>query len=299
MAAVIENSIDPSADWGSPAQREALAKPLRERARVALQSADPRGAMVLASDALMLTPNAPESLALVDGLLRGSSAPLELVPLSVSVALTACRARALALQGDLSWALTLLRHVVSAAPSLPCMSWLSEWLTPESIRRIGLAELKSPLVALVKLWSNVPLGAPTDPRLPNVRATARAIAAVRHELPDQAPLYWAELVLRRRLNDPEITSDFANAAAERFPDDWAVLVSALGAERDAKHPDAALGYARRALQLSRADGSPLHDAALAYAEAGRATDARKLLRELLDAFPDYQLSEAAQRLLER
>lgn len=299
MPPVVENSVDPNVDWGSPLQREALAKPLRERARGALQAADARAAMVLASDALVLTPNAAESLALVDGLLQSSSSPLELVPLSVSVALTACRARALALQGDLPWAITLVRHVVSAAPSLSCVGWLSSWLTPANIRRLGLAELKGPLVALVKLWANVPVGVPTDPRLPNVRATAEAIALVRHEFPGQAPLYLAELVVRRRLNEPEISRALATEAARRFPDDWAVLVSALSAERDAKQPDAALAYARRAIAVSRADGSPLHDASLAYAEAERESEARQLLLELLDDFPDYPLSDAARRILDR
>jgi tetratricopeptide (TPR) repeat protein len=300
MSSTPSGTLDPNTDWGSAAEREALAAPLRERARFALQSNDPRAAMVLAADALLLRPNAAESLTLVDGLLRASMDPLALAPLSVSVALSACRARALALQGDVLSAIALLRQVVKAAPTFACGSWLLDWLTPEVLRGLGLHELGGPIVAWVKLCSSFPSGlAAADPRLHNVRAVADLVARARHEYSDEAPLYSAEILLRRRLPDPGVTLAVATEAAARFADDWGALVSALGAERDARHPDAALAYARSALALLPTDGSPLHDAAWAYWEAQQPQMARALFDELLEEFPEYPLGDEARQILSR
>jgi tetratricopeptide (TPR) repeat protein len=154
-----------------------------------------------------------------------------------------------------------------------------------------LRELGGSLVALVKLWSELPVSMDAaDPRLANVLATANVVARVRAEFPMEAPLYTAELLLRRRLGDVRSTVALASDAVERFPKDWAILVSAANAARDAKNPDAALGFARRALAVAPHDGSPLHDAAWAFWEAARPREARELFEELLEEFPDYPLS---------
>ncbi len=264
---------------------------LLERAHSAQQRGELADAMVLASDALMLQPAAEETLALVEGIARQAADPLLLAPLSVSPALTACRARVLALQGELLWAITLVRHVVTAVPELHCVPWVRDWLTPAAIHRLGLDELKGELVAFVKLWSSLPPGLDaTDARLGNVRATAEIVAQVRREFPDEAPLYAAEVLLRRRLGEPSATLLLAREAAARFADDWSALVSAATAERDAKHPEESLAYARRALALAPSDGSPLHDAAWAYVEAERPSEAAALFEELSEDYPDYPLA---------
>ncbi len=295
-----QNIVDPNLVSGSPAEREAGAEPLRRQAREALARGELDFAMLRASDALMLLPNSRQTLELVDSIARASSDPLALVPVGQSVALTACRVRVLAANADLETALMLLWHVVEAAPSLGCVVWLEEWLTPATIQRLGLRELRGPLVALVKLWSALPVSMDTaDPRYPNVLATAEVVARVRTEFPMEAPLYTAELLLRRRLGDVRATVALASDAVERFPKDWAVLVSAANAARDAKNPDSALGFARRALAVAPRDGSPLHDAAWAFWEAARPDEARELFEELLDEFPEYPLSPEVRALIGR
>jgi tetratricopeptide (TPR) repeat protein len=167
------------------------------------------------------------------------------------------------------------------------------------IDRIGLDRLKLPLITLVKLWAVLPPGLPkADARYENVLATAELAARLRAQFPEEAPLYLAELVVRRRAGDPRDTLALAGAAAARFPTEWSVLVSAATAERDAHRPDESLAYARRALEQVPSMGSPLHDAALAFAEAGRVAEAVDLLRELSEDFPDYPLSDEAERLLQ-
>ncbi|HET9934285.1 MAG TPA: tetratricopeptide repeat protein [Polyangiaceae bacterium] len=295
-----KNLIDPNSVSGSLEQREAQARPLRDEARKALERGELELAMLRASDALMLLPNSRATLDLVDSIARGSSDPLTLVPLSVSVALTACRTRVLAMNHEVLDAIALLRHVIIAAPSLECMVWVRDWLSPSAIRQLGLRELLSPLVAFVKLWTELPLRLdPGDARYPNVRATADVLARVRAEFPAEAPLYVAELVLLRRLGDAQAALALARSAVGRFPEDWAVLVTVQNVERDAKNPDAALSYARRALQVLPRDGSPLHDAAWAYWEAKRPSDALALFEELLEEFPDYPLSADGRALVAR
>lgn len=294
------NIIDPNQVIGSLAEREAGAEPLRWQAREALARGELDFAMLRASDALMLLPDSRETLELVDSIARASSDPLDVVPVGRSVALTACRVRVLASKGDLETAMMFLWHIVEAAPSLGCVVWLEEWLTPVTIQRLGLLELRGPLVALVKLWSALPVSMDVaDPRYPNVLATAEVVARVRAEFPSEAPLYTAELLLRRRLGDVRATLALASEAVERFPKDWAVLVSAANAARDAKNPDAALGFARRALAVAPGDGSPLHDAAWAFWDANRRDEARELFEELLEEFPDYPLSPEGRALVAR
>ncbi|MFZ5896377.1 MAG: tetratricopeptide repeat protein [Myxococcota bacterium] len=300
MATSLINTIDPNAVSGTVEERDAQARPLRDRANAALRRGDLARAMLHASDALMLNPNARDSLELVDKIANTAGDPLSLVPLSVSIALTACRARVLALQGDLEWAMVLVRHVVTAAPALECVAWIRDWLTPAAIRRLGLSELKGVVVMLVKLWSELPAGQVVgDARLPNVRATADVIAQLRAEFPDEVPLYLSEILVRRRLGEPSATLVLAHAAVERFPSDWGVLVSVANAERDARHPDKSLDYARRALAVTGGDGSPLHDAAWAYLEAERPAEALELFEELLDEYPDYPLSRETRELIQR
>jgi tetratricopeptide (TPR) repeat protein len=300
MPASFINTIDPNTVSGSPEEREARARPLREQASAALERGELALAMLHASDALMLAPTAQPSLQLVDAIAGKSSDASSLVPLSVSIALTACRARVLALHGDLAWAIALVRHVVTAAPSLECVVWIRDWLTPEAIHSLGLDELKGALVMLVKVWSSLPPKLPADDaRRSNVQATAEVFARVRAQFPAEAPLYSAEILLRRRLGEPSVTLAVARDAVAHFPGDWGVLVSAANAERDALRPDEALAYARRAMELLPHDGSPLHDAAWAYVEAERPSAALALFQELLADFPEYPLNPDTRTLLAR
>ncbi|MBN1609716.1 MAG: hypothetical protein JW940_23995 [Polyangiaceae bacterium] len=274
----------------------------QERARVAAElkrdalAAQARGelltAMLHASDALMLLPNEREYLDLVDDLALAAPDPLSLVPVAtgaVHVATGAARARILMMQKDLRGAVEIIGDIVDVAPDLAYLDWVRRWLQPHVIQALGwefLAEHAVKPGLRIALHMEVP-SERDDPRLPNVASAAEIMRLLRAAFPGEAVLYWGEALVRRRLGDPSATLAVAQEGVQRFPnDDRAVLAMANGL-RDARRPDEALQYYRRALELDPKDHAPLHDAGWAFLDVGRPADALGPFQELLGRQPDY------------
>src|SRR5690606_36514243 len=113
--------------------------------------------------------------------------PLSTVPVAtgtVHPATAAVRARILMTQQKLNESVALLCRVVEAAPHIPYLEWLTSWLQPHVISRLGWDFLFGTVVR-TSLRFGTRLGVPPhpkDPRLPNVRAAAQLFAAMRAQL---------------------------------------------------------------------------------------------------------------------
>jgi tetratricopeptide (TPR) repeat protein len=274
----------------------------QERARVARElkrdalAAQARGelitAMLHASDALMLFPNEREYLDLVDDLALATPDPLALVPVAtgaVHVATGAARARILMMQKDLGAAIEIIGEIVAVAPDLAYLDWVRRWLQPHVVQALGWEFL---VENTVKPGLRIALGVEVpperdDPRLPNVASAADIMRLLRAAFPGEAVLYWGEALARRRLGDPSATVAVAQEGVQRFPSDDRVMLAMANGLRDARRPDEALQYYRRALQLDPEDNAPLHDAGWAFLDVGRPADALGLFQELLSRQPDY------------
>ena len=292
------SKLNPNNLPDSESEREDLAKRLKTDALAAQQRGELLTAMLYASDALMLFPNAREYLDLVDEIALGAHDPLSVVPVAsgaVHVATAAARARILMMQQNLGDALDLLGAVVDAAPDLAYLDWARRWLQPHVIQSLGFERLFSAVGRpSLRLALAVPVPPrPTDPRLSNLAAGAEIFALLRQQFPNEAPLFYGEALIRRRLGDPGRTMAVASEGVQRFPSEWRMQTAMAMACRDAQRPDESLHYARAAMQLDPEDNSPLHDAAWAFYEAGRAPDAAGLFQELLQRQPDYPGGKAA------
>jgi tetratricopeptide (TPR) repeat protein len=280
-------------------QRRALAIELSGLARAAQARGELLTAMLHASDALMLFPNERQCLDLVDEVALSTQDPLSLVPVasgSVHVATAAARARILMMKKDMPAAIGLLAEVVLVAPELAYLPWVQRWLQqPGVVAPFQFEQLGPSLVrAALLIGSGVSVPAdPSDPRLPNVFASAEIFSLLRAQFPHESVLYFGEVLLRRRLGEPSATLAVAVAGVQRFPQDARIQVAMLNALRDAKRPDEALAHARKALELDPTDGAPLYDAAWAFVDAGRAPDGLRVIEELLARFPDYRNARAA------
>jgi len=279
--------------------RRALANELSALARAAHSRGELLTAMLHASDALMLFPNERPFLDLVDEVALASSDPLSLVPVStgaVHVATAAARARILMMRKEMPAAIELLAEVVQVAPDLAYLPWVQRWLQqPGVLARFQFDQLGPTVVrAALLLGSRVPVPADAnDPRLPNVAAAAEIFALLRTQFPNESILYFGEVLLRRRLGDPNATLAVAVAGVQRYPQDARIQISMLNALRDAKRPDEALAHARKALELDPTDGAPLYDAGWAFVDAGRAADGLRVFEQLLARFPSYPNGRAA------
>jgi tetratricopeptide (TPR) repeat protein len=280
-------------------ERKAVATELSALARAAQARGELLTAMLHASDALMLFPNERQFLDLVDEVALSVPDPLSLVPVatgSVHVATAAARARILMMKKDMPSAIELLAEVVLVAPDLAYLPWVQRWLQqPGVVARFRFEQLGPTVVrAALLIGSAVSVPAdPSDPRLHNVHASAEIFSLLRGQFPDESVLYFGEVLLRRRLGDPNATLAVAVAGVQRFPQDARIQISMLNALRDAKRPDEALSHARKALELDPSDGAPLYDAAWAFVDAGRPPDALRVFEELLARFPDYPNARAA------
>jgi tetratricopeptide (TPR) repeat protein len=293
----VTTQLDPNAIPDDEKSREQLGVELRQLAKEAIKRGELITAMLHASDALMLFPNDRTYLDLVDHIAQGTQDPLSLVPVatgSVHPATAAVRARILMTQQKLDEAVDLLCQVVEAAPHIPYLEWLTRWLQPHVITRLGWDFLSGTLVRTA-LRVGTRLGVPPhpkDPRLPNVAAAAQLFAAMRAQF-TVSMLFAGEAMLRRRLGDPQATLAVATEAAHRFPEDWRAQVCAMNAFGDARQPDHALAHARKAMALDPKDNAPLRDAAFAFLDAERPAEAVNLLQELLQREPDYSGAKAA------
>ncbi len=287
-----EGSLDPQQLPDEPQSRQALAAELKQKALAARQRGELLTAMLHASDALMLYPNEREYLDLVDEIALGTQDPLSLVPVAtgaVHVATAAARARIMMMQKDLGGAIELVCEVVDVAPDLDYFDWVRRWLQPQIIESLGWKKLAPSVVrTAVGLLREAPPGAPADhPCLSNIRAAADTLALLRQSFPDKPELYFGEAALRRRLGDPNATLAVANEGVQRFPNEWSALTTMENALGDAGHPDDALGYARRAMQLDPGDFSPLDDAAWGYIKAQRFDQAAQIFDEIIAAKPGF------------
>ncbi len=284
-------SLDPTELPQNPSERQNKAEELKARAEECRARGESLSAMLFASDALMLFPTERRYLDLVDGIAQSVADPLALVPVAsgaVHVATAAVRARILLTQKRWADAVRIITDVVEVAPELGYLDWLTRWLQPQVITALGWEKLGPTAILPLKIAMQLPTRPnPEDPRLVNLRAASVFLPALRQQFPDQLPIWLAETVVRRRLGDPEATLRVAREAAQRFPNDWRVVVSLANALGDAKRCDEALGEARRAMQIDPEDCSPLHDAAWSFLDSGRAQEAVQLFTELLERSPSY------------
>ena len=291
--------LDPHHLPSELAERQAVAGELKALALAARARGELLTAMLHASDALMLFPNEREYLDLVDEVALSTQDPLSLVPVAsgaVHVATAAARARILMMKKDMLAAIELISEVVLVAPDLAYLPWVQRWLQqPGVVARFSFDQLGPSIVrCALRIASAVSVPAdPHDPRLHNVYASAQIFELLRAQFPQENVLYFGEVLLRRRLGDPNATLAVAIAGVQRFPQDARIQISMLNALRDAKRPDEALAHARKALELDPSDGAPLYDAAWAFVDAGRAPDALRVLEELLQRFPEYPSARGA------
>lgn len=289
--------LDPNAIPNDDAGRARLGEDLRQRAREALDRGELITAMLHASDALMLFPNERTYLDLVDHICESTPDPLSTVPVAsgaVHPATAAVRARILMTQRKLDEAIALVCRVVDAAPQFAYFEWLTRWLQPHVITKLGWEFLVQNIVrTALRLTSRVSVPAhPKDPRKANVEAAARCFEALRAHYHEPI-LYSGEAMIRRRLGDPAATVRIALEGVSRFPGDWRCQISALNALADQGRPEQALAHARKAMEIDPSDHAPLRDAAFAFIDAERPGDAVPLLEELLGRQPDYPGAKAA------
>lgn len=292
------DKLDPAELPHDHAARAALAQELRQKALAAAGRGELLVATLHATDALMLFPSQPELLDTFDRIVTSTNDPLSLLPVAtgaIHVATAAGRARVLLMQRRLPEALELLAAVLRAAPELAYLPWLEAALTPQALASLSFDQLFPTVVRpALTVASRVPVPAePDDEHLPNVRSAASILAAVRARFPNESVVWFAEVVCRRRLGDTQATLGLASEAAQRFPSDWGVRTALLNALRDAGRPDEALAEARHAMSLSPDDGSPLYDAAWAFADKQRYQEASQLFAELGSRDADYPGARAA------
>jgi tetratricopeptide (TPR) repeat protein len=249
--------------------------------------------MLFASDALMLFPNERSYLDLVDEIALASPDPLSTAPVAtgaIHVATAAVRARILMMQKRLPEAIELICDVIDVAPDLAYLPWLTRWCNPEVISRLGWEVFaQHPVRSALRAGIQVsPQPDPEDPRLANVRAGADLFAALRTTYPNEPVLYFGEVLLRRRLADPNATLAVALEGVRRFPGDWKVQTAAANAFRQAGRPDEAEQHARQALTIDPKDNSPLFDLGWAFLDAKRYDRATQVFHELLSREPDYE-----------
>lgn len=289
--------LDPNALPDHEQRRQELGNELRQKAKESLNRGELVSAMLFASDALMLFPNDRTYLDLIDHIAQGTADPLSTVPVATGAihpATGAVRARILMTQQNLTEAISLLCAVVEAAPHIAYMEWLTRWLQPHVIPKLGWDFLAQNVVR-TSLRFGTRLAVPPhpkDPRVANVKAAVACFAAMRQHF-TESMLLAGEAMLRRRLGDHQATLQVATEAAQRFPQDWRCQICALNAFGDAKQPDQALQHARRAMELDPKDNAPLRDAAFAYLDAERPNEAVNLLSELLQKEEDYPGAKAA------
>ena len=284
--------LDPSELPNESHARAELGERLKARARETFQRGELISAMLFASDALMLFPNERQYLDLADEIALASPDPLSTVPVAtgaVHVATAAVRARILMMQKRLPDAVELLCRVIDAAPDLGYLPWLTRWCNPEQITRLGWDLFGKHVVRTVlRAGIRVPTQPDADdPRLVNVRAGADLFAALRAAYPNEAVLYFGEVLLRRRLADPNATLNVALEGVRRFPRDWKVQTAAANAYRQAGRPEDAFNHARQALAIDPKDNSPLFDAGWAFVESKQFDRATQVFHELLSREPDY------------
>ena len=291
--------LDPNHLPSELAERQAVAAGLKALTQAARARGELLTAMLHASDALMLFPNEREFLDLVDEVALSTQDPLSLVPVasgSVHVATAAARARILMMKKDMLAAIELISEVVRVAPDIAYLPWVQRWLQqPGVIARFSFEQVGPPIVrTALRVGSAVPVPPdPKDQRLANVFAAAHIFELLRAQFPQESVLYFGEVLLRRRLGDPNASLAVAIAGVQRFPQDARMQISMLNALRDAKRPDEALAHARKALELDPTDGAPLYDAAWAFADAERPADAVRVFEELMHRFPEYPGARAA------
>jgi len=201
------------------------------------------------------------------------------------------RVRALAEDGKLEQALGTVTNALSEQPEVSSVLGLAEALTPGAIAQLGLDELKPHIVSWARFAANVPVGSLNASILENIHWIAELLGRVRGVFPDEARLYVAESLVRRRDPDRGAALSVANEGAQRFPQVWPCVTALMHALADAGNIDDALVVAQQALELEPEDGSPLNDVASAFLRAGRTAEAGALFDQLRQRFPGYPCSE--------
>jgi tetratricopeptide (TPR) repeat protein len=197
--------------------------------------------------------------------------------------------RALCEDGEIEQALDAVKNAVGQSPEQSSVEGLASALTPSAVTQLGLTRLKPHIVAWARFASSVPVGMNTSAgTLANIHWAAELIARVRSVFPNEPQLYVAESLLRRRDPDRQSALMVARQGAELFPEVWPCLTALMHALADIGNLDEALVFARRALALQPADGSPLNDVASAFLRAGRQVEASALFDELQQRFPGYR-----------
>lgn len=290
-------TLDPKSLPREQAERRKIANELKEKATEAFQRGEKLIATLFASDLLMLYPNERGYLDVFDEIVLSVEDPLSLFPVesgAIHVATAAGRARVLMMNRRLPEALELLGAAVRVAPDLPYLHWAARWLQPQIIPTLPWDLLFETVVKTALMIAvNVPVPPPEDdPRVPNLRAAADYLAAVRQCYEGESILWYGEALIRRRLGEPERTLAVAEEAQRRFPNDWRIRTGLLNAYRDAERPDDALAQARAAMELQPDDLSPLHDAAWAFIDTVRNEEAARLFEELKERDPNYPGADA-------
>ncbi len=290
-------TLDPKGLPREQAERRKIATELKQKAAEAFARGELVTATLFASDLLMLYPNERAYLDQFDEIVLSIDDPLSLLPVdsgAIHVATAAGRARVLMMSRRLPEALELLSAAVKVAPDLPYLHWVTRWLQPQIIHSLPWELLFETVVKTALLVAvNVPVPpADDDPRVPNLRAAASYLSAIREHYQGESILWYGEALIRRRLGEPEATLEVAEEAMRRFPDDWRIRTGLLNAYRDAERPDDALAQARAAMEIQPKDLSPLHDAAWAFIDTVRNEEAAKLFEELLQRDADYPGADA-------
>lgn len=290
-------SLDPKGIPPEQAKRRELANELRTKAMEAFGRGELQTATLFASDLLMLYPNERDYLETFDEIVQSTDDPLSTLPVAtgtIHVATAAGRARVLMMQRRLPEALELLSLAIEAAPHVPYMHWILRWLQPTVIAGLSW-DVLFPTVVKTPLAIAVDLPVPPDDgdlRVINLRAAADVFAALREVFSSESILWYGEALIRRRLGEPSRTVAIAEDGVQRWPEDWRLRTGLLNAFRDAGRPDDALTQARLALDITADDFSPLHDAAWAFADAGRHGDAAGLFEELVGRDARYPGAKA-------
>lgn len=239
---------EPEDHMSDKVNRTELVLTLRAAARAELAANQPVAALGLAMQAFELDADDPETLSFVDGLVSGVSDADSLLAVdadSPSLFRRALRARVMANVGRRIEATRAMIGVIERAPHRPFIAWLASWLDEEACRVIGIEGLKQLILSLAEFATQYSVP-PPDVCLPMLRAGATLLSTVRRVYPDERQLYSAEVLIRRRLSDPERTLHVAQLGIERFPDDWGCLNAMATALEDSGRAKDALDYANRA-----------------------------------------------------
>ncbi|MFK7987563.1 MAG: tetratricopeptide repeat protein [Sandaracinaceae bacterium] len=287
--------IDPRKVPHEMQDRRSLAEQMAGLASAAFQASDVVKATQHACDLLLLFPNERRYLDLFDEIVLSTDDPLALVqvePGNVHVADAAGRARVLMMARRLPEALQLLCRAVDLAPAAPYLHWVLRWLQPPIIQSLDATLLSA---TVIQSAVDLALGVPVPPwrhdrRIPNLRAGAETLAAIRAIYPNDATFYWGEAELRRRLKEGDQAIAAAEAGLANHPEDALLLATLANVYGDAGRTEEALDAARKAEALGSETipvGTSLYAVGKALIEVENWAQAESVLGEVLDLAPAH------------